>query len=219
MAVNPNCNMSHKPTPRTSSPPIVVSATPAEDQRTPDRLSALMKAAQAGDKDAYAQLIREILPTLRRIVTGHRGFLPTPDIEDLVQDILLSLHSVRNTYDSRRPFNPWLRTIVRNRLADGARRFARRGRLETGIDETGVTFSLEYPNNSTAAVYGDPEALRRAINRLPKAQRSAIEMLKLRELSLKEAVAASGMSLGALKTATHRAMATLRKLLVHEPKY
>jgi RNA polymerase sigma-70 factor (ECF subfamily) len=68
-------------------------------------------------------------------------------------------------------------------------------------------------------VYGDPEALQRAIHQLPKAQRNALEMLKLREMSLKEAAVATGMSLGALKTATHRAMTTLRKLLVHAPKY
>jgi RNA polymerase sigma-70 factor (ECF subfamily) len=61
--------------------------------------------------------------------------------------------------------------------------------------------------------YGDPDALRTAVNALPAGQREAIEMLKLREMSLREASAASGMSIGALKVATHRAMAALRKLL------
>jgi RNA polymerase sigma-70 factor (ECF subfamily) len=37
--------------------------------------------------------------------------------------------------------------------------------------------------------------------------------LKLKELSLKEAAAVSGTSIGALKVATHRAMATLRMTL------
>jgi RNA polymerase sigma-70 factor (ECF subfamily) len=67
--------------------------------------------------------------------------------------------------------------------------------------------------NTSAEVYGDPEALRQAIQALPAGQRDAIEMLKLREMSLKEASAASGMSVGALKVATHRAMSALRKLL------
>lgn len=38
-------------------------------------------------------------------------------------------------------------------------------------------------------------------------------MLKLRGLSLKEAAAASGTSIGALKVATHRAINALRKTL------
>lgn len=184
-----------------------------EDHNTPDRLGRLMKTVQRGDQDAYVQLICEIMPWLRRVVLRQRSFLPTEDIEDLVQDILLSLHSVRDTYDPKRPFTPWLRAIVRNRLADGARRFSRRDRLEVDIDETCVTFALEHAN-TTSLEYRDPEALKRAVSGLPKAQRNAVEMLKLREMSLKEAAGASGMSIGALKTATHRAMASLRKLLL-----
>ena len=58
-----------------------------------------------------------------------------------------------------------------------------------------------------------PDALKEAIDDLPAGQRSAIEMLKLREMSLKEAAAASGTSVGALKVATHRAMDALRRKL------
>ena len=60
---------------------------------------------------------------------------------------------------------------------------------------------------------GNPEALRRAVRSLPKGQRTAIELLKLREMSLKEAAAASGMSIGALKVSVHRAIKTLRASL------
>lgn len=38
-------------------------------------------------------------------------------------------------------------------------------------------------------------------------------MLKLEEMSLKEAAAASGMSVVALKVATHRALKNLRRLI------
>jgi RNA polymerase sigma-70 factor (ECF subfamily) len=64
--------------------------------------------------------------------------------------------------------------------------------------------------------YGDPDALKEAIADLPAGQRSAIELLKLREMSLKEAAAASGTSVGALKVATHRAMDALRRKLKKE---
>jgi DNA-directed RNA polymerase specialized sigma24 family protein len=49
---------------------------------------------------------------------------------------------------------------------------------------------------------------------VPAGQREAIELLKLRELSLKEAAAASGTTVGALKVATHRAMIALRRVLL-----
>ena len=184
-----------------------------------DDLAGLMKIAQAGDTEAYTQLLQEVTVRLRRIVRRYRSFLTDEDIEDLVQDILLSLHSVRATYDPRRPFMPWLLAITRNRLADGARRYARTGAREVNTDCLDVTFVNENANK-TSDVFGKEE-LKNAIDDLPAAQRTAVEMLKLREMSLKEAAAISGMSIGALKVATHRAMIALRKMLMKtdEPKY
>jgi RNA polymerase sigma-70 factor (ECF subfamily) len=178
-----------------------------------------MKRAQAGDAVAYTQLLQEVTVRLRRIVRRYRSFLTDEDIEDLVQDILLSLHSVRATYDPCRPFMPWLLAITRNRLADGARRYAKTNIREVNTDFSDVTFADENANK-TEDVFGK-ENLKNAIDSLPVAQRTAVEMLKLREMSLKEAAAASGMSIGALKVATHRAIIALRKLLMKtdEPKY
>ncbi len=171
-----------------------------------------MQAAQAGDTDAYIRLMQELTTLLRHSIRRHRAFLSREDIEDLVQDVLLSVHAVRATYDPARPFLPWLLAIMRNRLADGARRYARRDAHEVQIDDLDVTFSNGRTNTTTSA-YGDPDELKQAIEGLPPGQRNAIEMLKLRELSLKEAAAATGISVGALKMATHRGMDALRKRL------
>jgi len=171
-----------------------------------------MRAAQDGDASAYLRLLNEIAPLLRRAVRQQRKFLQPCDVEDLVQDILLSLHSVRATYDPARPFLPWLLTIARNRMADGSRRQMRRAANEVSVAEYPETFSVA-PTNTLDNRYGDPQALRQAIGRLPSGQRRAVEMLKLREMSLKEAASASGMSVTALKVAVHRGMNTLRKVL------
>jgi RNA polymerase sigma-70 factor (ECF subfamily) len=178
-------------------------------------LTTLMQAAQAGDAQAYVRLLKEITPRLRQIVRRQRFFVSAEDIEDLVQDILLSLHAVRASYDPQRPFMPWFMAITRNRLVDGARRYSRRAAHEVQVENMPVTFSDEGSNIDSDG-YRDPEALRRAIEDLSPAQRAAIEMLKLREMSLKEAAAARGTSIGALKVSVHRAMATLRRALIKE---
>jgi RNA polymerase sigma-70 factor (ECF subfamily) len=175
------------------------------------RFRGLMRAAQDGDGRAYAALLRELLPLLRQVVRNRRSFLQPQDVEDLVQDILVSLHSVRATYDPARPFLPWLMAIAHNRMVDGARRYARRAANEVTVEKPPETFATVETN--TPSGYGDPEALRRAVRALPRGQRDAIEMLKLREMSLKEASAASGTSVGALKVAAHRGMHALRKAL------
>lgn len=178
-------------------------------------LETLMQAAQAGDASAYARLLKEITPRLHAMVRRQRQFLPTEDIEDLVQDVLISLHAVRATYDPSRPFMPWLIAITRNRLADAARRYTRQKVHETNVEEYPVTFSEE-ATNKDSELYRDPEALKQAIEALPQGQREAVEMLKLREMSLKEAAIASGTSVGALKVSVHRAMNALRKALSKE---
>lgn len=172
---------------------------------------ALMRAVQDGDAQAYLQLLKRITPRLQQMVRAQRRFLDAADIDDIVQEILISLHAVRATYDPGRPFIPWLMAIARNRLADSGRRRARQRAYEVQVDELPVTFSEDQTN--ILNTYGDPEALRRAIKALPPGQQEAVEMLKLREMSLKEAASASGISTGALKVSMHRAMTTLRKVL------
>src|SRR6266545_6907332 len=137
------------------------------------RFSALMRAAQTGDARAYSDLLKEITPRLRSAVRQQRPFLQPQDVEDLVQDVLLSLHAVRATYDSRRPFMPWLMAIARNRLADGARRYARRAAHETDVEASSVTFPDQEANKESAE-HHDPEALKRAIEGLPPGQRQAL---------------------------------------------
>jgi RNA polymerase sigma factor (sigma-70 family) len=174
--------------------------------------AALMTSAQNGDRAAYARLLREITPRLRAFARARYRSLRPQDVEDLVQDVLLALHAVRATYDPGRPFLPWLHGIAQHRMADGARRAARRAAHEVAVDEVPETFCVETANVLEDS-YRDPEALRHAVRSLPPGQREAVEMLKLRELSLKEASAMSGMSIGALKVAVHRAIKTLRRTL------
>jgi RNA polymerase sigma factor (sigma-70 family) len=181
------------------------------------RLASLMRSAQAGNAEAYVTLMQELAIRVRRMVRRRRAFLEDADVEDLVQDVLLSVHAVRATYDATRPFLPWLLAITRNRLADAARRHARHTAREVIVEDLDVTFSSEH-TNTMEQVSGDPGALKEAIANLPAGQRSAIELLKLREMSLKEAAAVSGTSVGALKVATHRAMDALRRRLNKPPE-
>jgi RNA polymerase sigma-70 factor (ECF subfamily) len=182
--------------------------SPASDEH----LARLMARAQQGDGSAYVTLLRAITPRVRQLVRARRGFLSASDVEDVVQDVLLSVHAVRATYDPTRPLMPWLSAIVRHRLADAGRRHVRHGAREIGVDNLDVTFPAPAAN-SRGEVFGDPDALAQAIQALPPGQRQAVELLKLRELSLKEASALTGMSVGALKIATHRAITSLRRAL------
>lgn len=171
--------------------------------------AALMARAQAGDRDAYRRLLRELTPYLRALAARrHRD----PQVrEDAVQDILLSLHAVRHTYDPARPFGPWLLAIANRRLIDRLRREGRRQSRETPLLPEHETLASDGANFTEGL--SDGRRLHEAVEKLPAGQKQAIRMLKLEGMSLKEASAASGVSVAALKVATHRALKTLRKML------
>ncbi len=172
----------------------------------------LMVASQNGDRVAYVTLLGEVAPLIRASVRRRFRHLGREDAEDIVQDVLLAVHSVRHTYDPARPFLPWLMAIAHNRAVDSLRRIVRKSGREVAVAEYPETFDPA-ESNRWADTYGDPEALRIAMAELPEGQRKAVEMLKFRELSLKEAAAESGMSVGALKVAVHRATRSLRLIL------
>jgi len=179
-------------------------------------LAALMRAAQSGDAAAYARLVRKIMPLLQRVLWARLRFLQAADRDDLTQEVLLSLHRAMATYDPRREFVPWLMAIARNKMADRARRVARRAANEIPVENLSDIRADEpaapYPDG-----YGDPEALKQAIGRLSARQRTAIELVKIRELTSKEAARVLGTSPVALRVSVHRAISALRDSLA-EPK-
>lgn len=169
-----------------------------------------MRAAQDGDNAAYSRLLSELLPVLRGSV--RRRWRSQQDVEDIVQDILMSLHSVRHTYDPARPFLPWLMTIAARRIADAARRLSSRAANETLVEVMPETFSGD-DTKSAQDTSDDREAIRMALASLPEGQRQAIELMKLQGLSLQEASERTGKSVAALKVTVHRAIKAMREAL------
>jgi RNA polymerase sigma-70 factor (ECF subfamily) len=172
-------------------------------------LRGLMQAARQGDAAAYARLVAAITPLIRRRAT--RRWTGADGADDVVQDTLLSLHQ-RHTYDPNRPFTPWLMAIAQRRLADVQRRQARVAKGEVAVDVLPDAFS-EDDKNEPLDLLADVEALSQVLAELPPRQRQAVELLRLKEMSLKEASAVSGLSIPSLKVALSRAMKSLRTAL------
>jgi RNA polymerase sigma factor (sigma-70 family) len=172
--------------------------------------SILMAHAQRGDQDAYRRLLQEIAPYIRSLVVKSQR--DPADIEDAVQEVLLTVHAVRHTYDPTRPFGPWLVAITNRRITDRLRRHGRTSARETPWTDEHETFAGRETNYDEKA--SADRTLLEAIERLPQGQREAIRLLKLKEMSLKEAASATGMSVAALKVATHRAMKSLRRMFI-----
>ena len=182
------------------------------DSPNSEEWAALMARVQDGDAGAYRQLLTEIVPYLQVLAGRHHR--DRRDVEDSVQDILLTIHAVRHTYDPGRPFKPWLIAIGRRRIIDRLRSQRRSRARETVLAEEHETFGA--PETNQHEEKSDARILREAVQRLPPGQRQAVTLLKLEEMSLKEAAAMSGMSIISLKVASHRGLKSLKKILEAE---
>lgn len=166
----------------------------------------LMEAAQAGDRAAYAVLLRECQIWLRRYFAGR---VPPVQLDDLVQETMLSLHLKRATYDPARPFLPWLAAIARYRWVDHLRRVYRS--REMALDDEAELMSEDEPGAATARL-----GLAGMLRQLPEKQAEAIRLTKIEELSTAEASAQSGQSAALIKVNVHRGLKRLQRLIERE---
>ena len=171
--------------------------------------SILMARAQSGDREAYRRLLIDIAPYLSSLARRHHR--DPGDVQDTVQDVLLTVHAIRHTYDPHRPFGPWLVAIAKRRIIDRLRSQGRTRAREVALNLEHETFCA--PEANLGGADWNKRVLGDAIERLPPGQREAVRLLKLQEMSLQQAAAASGMSVAALKVAMHRALKNLRKIL------
>lgn len=171
--------------------------------------SLLMVKIQSGDQEAYRQFLNEIGPLLYNYV--RRRVFNSELVPDVYQEVLLTLHKARFTYEPARPLGPWLFTVARNSILDALgrnRKFAEREVPTEFLPESG-----EVENDGSLG-----DELHQALNSLSPIHREAIELLKLRALSLEEAAKELNISVAALKVRAHRGYEQLRKLLTEKKK-
>jgi len=170
----------------------------------------LMRATQGGDAASYDRLLRSVTPFIRNLV---RRYCRDPSLaEDVVQDVLLTVHRIRHTWDPGRPFSPWLASIAARRGIDRIRRASRVARHEVSDELAIETFATPAANNESGALRA-AEAIEPLLAALPERQRRALEAVKIRGLSVAEAARESGQSESALKVNVHRAVKALRSLV------
>lgn len=161
-----------------------------------------MARAQAGDRAAYNQLLKAMVPAIRALVC--KKIRDEGLVEDVIQETLLAIHRVRHTYDPQRPILPWVAAIASARAIDALRD---RGRRQEVQDEE----ELQRQPAASAESSADTDILSGYLDNLPLRQREIVESVHLREQSLAQAAAETNQSLSAVKSLLHRAMVNLRK--------
>ncbi|HEY7800126.1 MAG TPA: sigma-70 family RNA polymerase sigma factor [Hyphomonadaceae bacterium] len=167
-------------------------------------LHALMVRSLAGDSGAYTTLLKHLAEALRRYFR-RKLFQQPHEAEDLVQDVLLALHTKRATFDASQRLTAWVYAIAQYKLIDHLRRSKRRGVMASIEDETSL-----FTDEGDGTASGDIDTL---LNHLPEKQRETIRLVKLEELSVREAASKAGISEADVKVSVHRGLKKLSRIV------
>ena len=178
------------------------------DQSSEQELRSLMCAGLDGDADAHHRLLVDLSQRLRgyfrsRLLQFNRG---ATEAEDLVQEVLLAVHTRRDTYDRSQLFTPWLYAIARYKLLDYLRRTNVSFRDIPADDAEHLIAQNDV--NGVESAYD----LGHLLATLQPKSRRAIRYMKLQGLSVRETAAKTGMSESAVKVSVHRGLKALSAL-------
>ena len=160
----------------------------------------LMIAAQGGDASAYRSLLLELGAWLRSYYSKR---LPMAMVDDLAQEVLMTVHAKRHTYDPAKPLGPWLAVIARYKWIDRLRA------MKDGLNDE-LADDLEAPDTGEAAHCA--YTLDVLMSRLKPAQANAIRLVKIEGLSIKEAAERLGQTMTLVKVNIHRGLRKLTEL-------
>jgi RNA polymerase sigma-70 factor, ECF subfamily len=173
--------------------PVLSALTPG-DPATADRT---VSAAAAGDRDAFARLYAGYARMVHAILLGR---VPRCDVDDLVQDVFLTVFTRLKSLREPAAFGGWLATIARNRATDYLR-------------QTRVHDELPEELAGGESIPGETLAVLEAVRQLPDAYRETLVMRLVEGMSGAEIAARTGLTPGSVRVNLHRGMALLREKL------
>lgn len=162
-------------------------------------LKTLIVSGLDGDATAHCALLHALVPLLHAFY--RRRVASVEDVEDLVQDTLIAVHTRRETFDRHRAFTPWLYSIARYRMIDSFRRRKQTVPIE-GVEDILVTEGFETAVNARMDID-------RLLETLPPKQARAIRDTHVDGRSVVEAAVGAGIGESDVKVSVHRGLKVL----------
>jgi RNA polymerase sigma-70 factor (ECF subfamily) len=168
----------------------------------------LLDACRYGDPGALRQLVDAHYDPLYRFLWR---LTASPEAaEELTQETFVRALERLRTFDGRARFSTWLHAIALNLWRDARRRAPR----ETAVPLHEALADAEAPSSEEQALaHLEQEEVRRAVERLPEAQRMAILLFYYQGMSYGEIAGICRCSTGTVGSWIHHGIRALRRVL------
>lgn len=172
-----------------------------------ERLRSSLLAGLAGDRAAYADFLSQLSPILRRVI-GRK--IPVSEVEDVLQEVLISIHKARHTYDGDRPLMPWVMAISGFRVTDYLRKSYSQMRHKS-VDIADYENILTDVTEDTS----QNESIDALLSGLGEREQGILSLMHVEGYTAKQVGSKLGMKESAVKVAAHRAMKKIRMRFNH----
>jgi RNA polymerase sigma-70 factor (ECF subfamily) len=177
------------------------------DPKQDNHLAELLVSAQNGNNHDYALFLSEVTKLLRPYLVRR---MTIEQVEDVLQETLITIHQARHTYLPSRKVGPWLYALCNHRMIDHFRKYRRVQKNET-LDFEAIE---AMPDSQPQEIeHHNLERTVELLGKLPAEQQSIIKMLKLEDLSVKEVSERTGLSESNVKVTAFRGYQTIRRWL------
>lgn len=174
----------------------------------PNDLAETVRSAQDGDEEAFRLLYRTLQPGLLRYLTVLVG----ADAEDVASETWLQIARDLDTFVGGPGFRAWATRIARNRALDHLRHQRRRPVLSVPVEALADLPSTE--DTAERASEGlDTDAAIALIATLPQTEAEAVLLRAVIGLDAESTARVLGKRAGAVRTAAHRGLRRLARLL------
>jgi RNA polymerase sigma-70 factor, ECF subfamily len=136
-------------------------------------IEAVLDQIEAGDRDAFQQILRAFSLPLRSYIAARVYHLD--ELDDLTQEVFIAAYGSLPAFQRGDDFGAWLRGIARNKVQLHSRSSIRRNKaLERFRDEVAVAIQADLERAASADQTEAIELLLQCIARLPERMRRVV---------------------------------------------
>ena len=188
-----------------------------DPEATPSVTPEILERARSEDEDACDRLVELLYPLVANRVRNH--IRASSDREDVMQEVFTKVFLKIDQYRGPQPFEHWVSRLTVTTCYDWLRKRQARPLLSYSDLDDSEAEIVERTLHGSLAPDDSPQRdlldglLDKLIARLKPREQIVIRLLDLEELSIKEAMDATGWSASKIKTTAMRARRKLAEMV------